>query len=70
MNQSQSKPLFAFPWLLDDLSDLGLVRANTKSEARSQIKQLLGIRSHGRLPVGIMFGERKQLRPRKERTTT
>lgn len=66
MNLSQSKPLFAFPWHFDQHHH-GKVAANTKSEARARIKTLLGIRSHGRLPVGIMFGERKQLRPRKVR---
>lgn len=55
---------FRFPWEYGERG--GIIAANTKSEARAEVKRRLGIGSHGRLPIGVRFDER--INNRKELT--
>jgi len=48
---SKRPPRFEWLWALGD--QCGSVRANTRSEARSLIKTVLGLRKTDRLPVNI-----------------
>ena len=51
------KKRWAWGWPAEGRQGDCIVDAHTKSEARAMVKELLGIGSHGRLPVGVEIWE-------------
>lgn len=52
-----------FLWQWRTIERGGSIAANTKSEARSILKLMLGVGANGRLPSDVVFSERTNNRP-------
>ena len=55
--ETTPKKRWSWSWPAEGRQGDCIVDAHTKSEARAMVKELLGIGSHGRLPIGVEIWE-------------